>query len=189
MLDALLTLDREIFLFINVTLANPVTNSLMPVITSDMLLRFVYGLTVLVLLIRGNNAVRIVVVASVLTLVITDQVSSALLKPLIGRARPCHNGEIETINLLVRCGAGMSMPSSHAANAFGQALLFGSLYRRLRWPFLIFAFLIAISRVFVGVHYLSDIIAGGLLGAVAGTAVFMLYRKVEKRWFSHAVPD
>jgi len=159
-------IDTAVFLFFNVTLANPVTDLVMPVITSDWLLRVLYALAAVLLLIFGNAKLRWAALFSVLVLIVTDQLSAGLLKPLIGRLRPCH--VLENINLLVDCGGGKSMPSSHAANAFGQAVLFAMLYRRWAWPLLVFAALIAISRVFVGVHYPFDILVGAIIGAAAG---------------------
>jgi len=166
MFEFLSEIDTALFLFLNVTLANPVTDLIMPVITSDWLLRVLYAIAVVLLLIFGNARLRWVVLFSVLVLAVTDQASAGLLKPMIGRLRPCH--ALENINLLVNCGGGKSMPSSHAANAFGQAVLFSAMYRRWAWPLLVFAALVALSRVFVGVHYPFDILVGSILGAVVG---------------------
>jgi undecaprenyl-diphosphatase len=109
---------------------------------------------------------------SILVLALTDQASAGLLKPLIGRLRPCH--VLENVHLLVGCGGGKSMPSSHAANAFGQALLFGLPYRKARWPLITFAAVVALSRVFVGVHYPGDILAGAIIGGAIGAGVSVL---------------
>ncbi|MCP4685758.1 MAG: phosphatase PAP2 family protein, partial [bacterium] len=151
MLEFLINLDQTIFYFINVSLSNPVTDLVMPIITSDMWLRILYAVSVALLLWKGDARVRWLVLFSALVLLFTDQSSSGLLKPLIDRPRPCH--VLENINLLVGCGGGKAMPSSHAANAFGQAVLFSFYFRKAAPYLLIFASLVALSRVFVGVHY------------------------------------
>lgn len=174
MLEFLQSLDKTVFLFINVQMANPVTDFVMPVVTADNLLRVVYGVAVLLLLWKGDFQLRWLVLASILTLVLTDQLSSGLFKPLLNRPRPCH--VMENINLLVGCGAGQAMPSSHAANAFGQAVLFSIFYRKPRLYLLSFAALVAVSRIFVGVHYFGDIIAGAVLGGLCAAAAAALYR-------------
>lgn len=166
MLEFLSEIDKALFLFLNVTLANPVTDLVMPVITSDWLLRILYAIAVVLLLIFGNARLRWVALFSVMVLVVTDQVTAGLLKPMIGRLRPCY--ALENINLLVDCGGGKSMPSSHAANAFGQAVLFSVMYRRWAWPLAVFAALVALSRVFVGVHYPFDILVGSIIGVGIG---------------------
>ncbi len=168
MLDILANIDTQVFLFFNVTLANPVTNFIMPIITSDWMLRILYAIAVVIMLIFGKARLRWAVLCSVIVLVLTDQISAGVLKPLFGRLRPCQ--VLEGINLLVTCGGGKSMPSSHAANSFGQAVLFSLLFPAVRWPLIIFAALVAMSRVMVGVHYPFDIIAGAILGALIGWA-------------------
>jgi undecaprenyl-diphosphatase len=175
MLDVLHHLDQAVFLFLNVELANPVFDVIMPVITSDSFLRFSFGVALVLLLWKGPSRTRWLVLYSLLTLGVTDQLSSHLLKPLIGRARPCQ--VLGTIHLLVVCGGGKAMPSSHAANAFGQAMLFALAFPRARVYLLVAAGLIAISRVFVGVHYPGDVIVGSVLGCLCGAAVFYIFTR------------
>jgi undecaprenyl-diphosphatase len=107
---------------------------------------------------------------------LTDQVSSIFLKDWIGRIRPCAT--LSGVHLLVACGAGKSMPSSHAANCFGQAALFGLLYVQARWPLVIFASLVALSRVFVGVHYPGDVLVGTMVGLMIGLIVAWVFRRL-----------
>ena len=156
MLDWLLAIDRALFVFINMTIASPVTDFIMPIVTNDYLLRVVYGLTLVLLLVFGRKKFIWVVVFSAIVVALSDQSASAWLKPLFGRLRPC---KVMEVHLLVNCGAGLSFPSSHATNLFGQALFFGILYRKYAWYIVAFAALVGVSRVFVGVHYPLDVLA------------------------------
>jgi membrane-associated phospholipid phosphatase len=176
MFEYLVNLDHSIFLFINVHLANPVTNLIMPYITSDFYLRIFYAISILLLLWKGDKEVRWLVLFSIITLACTDLITSHVLKQWFARSRPCQT--LPDINLLVNCGAGLSMPSSHAANAFGQAVLFGFMFKHVRWWLLGLASIIAISRVFVGVHYPADIVVGALVGIVVGIGVIFWYKKI-----------
>jgi len=187
MIEALQNIDQALFLFINVKLANPVTDLIMPLVTSDNMLRVLYIVAIVLLLWKGDRKLRWMVLASALVLLLTDQISAGLLKPIIGRLRPCH--ELLDINLLVNCGGGKAMPSSHAANVFGQAALFSFHYRKVS-PYLYgFAALVAVSRVFVGVHYVGDVVAGAILGMALGLAVAVFYRWwYAKAFRSVAVP-
>jgi len=180
MLETLNHIDQVIFLFVNVKLANPVTDLIMPIITTDMLLRILYGVVMILLLWRGNKRLRWMVLFSALVLFFTDQVSSHYLKHWIGRLRPCHT--LTDIHLLVGCGGGYSMPSSHAANSLGQAAFFACLIARYRWYFYEFAGLIAISRVFVGVHYPFDVLVGTGIGLLIGWAVAYAFGRFEERY-------
>ncbi len=190
MLESLAAIDRLVFLFINVHLANPGTDVIMPLITSDTFLRILYGAGIAVLLWRGDKKARWYVLVSLVVLLATDQLASNLLKGIFARPRPCH--VLFAVHLLVNCGAGYSMPSSHAANVFGQAVLFSLLFRQLRWYLFSFAALVALSRVFVGVHYPSDILVGAILGAIIGyggatASRYFLFskRREDKNGISH----
>jgi len=176
MLETLNALDKTIFLFLNYTLANPVTDLIMPIVTSDMLLRIAYAITVVLLLWKGDARLRWLVLFSAFALLLSDQSSSKLLKPMIERIRPCH--VLNEINLLVGCGGGYSMPSSHAANAFAQAALFSIAVKKTKWYLWIIAGVIAISRVFVGVHYPFDVLVGSALGCFIGCIVALLFFKI-----------
>jgi len=184
MLESLAAIDKAIFLFINVSLQNPVTDWAMPIITSDNVLRMAYAFTAILLLWKGNTRLRWLVLFSAITLFFSDQLSAGFLKPLIERVRPCH--ALTDIHLLVGCGGGYTMPSSHAANAFGQAALFSLTVRQTHWYLWVIAGLISISRVFVGVHYPFDVLAGSVLGTLIGAGVvfgFELFeKKVMYRW-------
>jgi undecaprenyl-diphosphatase len=179
MLRTLQELDAALFYIINVWLANPVTDAVMPVLTDDNVLRLLYGAALILMLWRGSRKLRWMVPASLLLLLLTDQASAGLLKPMIERLRPCHT--FESINLLVSCGGGYAMPSAHAANSFGQAFFFSVHYERVSWYLILFAALVSISRVFVGVHYPGDIIIGALLGGIIGIIMALIFRKFEGR--------
>ncbi|UCG61458.1 MAG: phosphatase PAP2 family protein [Candidatus Zixiibacteriota bacterium] len=170
MLETIQQLDQTLFLFFNSTLANPVTNFVMPIITNDWGLRILYGLAMIILLIKGDTRLRWLVLFSAVCLVLCDQISAGYLKPLIARPRPCHG--LMNVNLLIQCGGGYSFPSAHTTNAFGQAVLFSCPYRKAGWYLYPVAALIGVSRIFVGVHYPGDVLGGLILGSLIGLLVF-----------------
>ena len=182
MLEFRVDLDKALFFFINVTLSNPVTDFTMPIITSDNLLRVMYAVDVVLLLWKGDSKVRWLVLFSGLALLIADQTAAGMLKPLISRPRPCH--VLESINLLVGCGGGRSMPSAHAANSFAQAALFGVYFRKARVWLVVVAALISLSRTFVGVHYPGDLLVGAVLGSVIGIVLGLGHRRFIA-WRAH----
>ncbi len=181
--EFLIELDKVAYLFINVQLANPVFDTIMPIVTSGNLLRVLYAVSMVLLLWRGDVRMRWLVLGSIVVLVMTDQLAASVFKPMFDRLRPCH--VMDNINLLVGCGGGKAMPSAHAANAFGQAILFGFFYRPVRWYLLLFASLIGASRVFVGVHYPGDVLAGALLGTICALIVAGFFRLLV----SHFKPE
>jgi undecaprenyl-diphosphatase len=177
MLEWLIGLDHTLFWFINRSLANPVTDAVMPVITNDNLLRIVLAVGLLALIIFGRTRYLWVVLLSLALVAVTDQAVSTLLKPLIARPRPCRMMEV---HLLVGCGPGYSFPSSHAANLFGQAAFFGLLFRKYLPYLAAFAFLVGVSRIFVGVHYPLDVAAGMLIGCSIGFIFAWLVLRLQR---------
>ena len=91
------------------------------------------------------------------------------LKTVFDRPRP-PLGE-DPVTALTRLPVSGSFPSGHAATAFAAAVALGLLVPRLRVPALTVAALVAFSRVYLGVHYVSDVVAGGLIGAAIAAAV------------------
>ena len=187
MLEWLNELDKILFILINIELANPVTDFIMPIVTSDNVLRISYAVALILLLWQGNARLRWMVLFSALTILISDQLSSHVIKYIFERPRPCQI--MSDLNLLVNCGSGYSMPSSHAVNAFAQAALFGALNKKAQSYLIIVASLIAVSRIFVGVHYPGDVLVGTIIGSIVGLIVAAIFMKFEKKVISRAVPN
>lgn len=101
-------------------------------------------------------------VAGGLAVAVVDPLCARVLKPAVGRERPCRAlAGVEAPN---GCGAAQSMPSVHAANTAALAAATGS-------PLLIgIAALTGASRVVTGVHWPSDVIVGWIVGGVVGGA-------------------
>lgn len=104
---------------------------------------------------------------------LADYLSAGVIKPLVGRLRPCNtDGVREALDLLTGCGPGLSFPSAHATNHFALATVLavtcfaGRPYTK--WAAFLWAASIALAQVYVGRHYVSDILAGALLGATLG---------------------
>lgn len=99
-------------------------------------------------------------------------INDFVLKNVIARPRPF---EINNIELLIKAPSGYSMPSGHSASSFVIAGTFLFFKQKGRWLVLCLASLIAISRVYLQVHYLSDILVGSLLGLLIAYIYFQKY--------------
>lgn len=185
MMEWLYTIDLAIFQFLNQALATPVGNVAWPLITDydkQWPVRVVLVGVWLWLLFKGGKRGRTAALILIPLLTISDQFSSTFIKSLVGRIRPCHALQPDEINLLVGCG-GLSFPSSHAVNNFGVATMFSYYYPKIRVPLYAFAFIVAISRVFVGVHYPSDVLGGAIIGTGVGFVVVLAWREISARFF------
>jgi undecaprenyl-diphosphatase len=114
----------------------------------------------------------------------SDQLSSSVFKMIVQRPRPCHEiggfPAVPGVRLLVPCGSGYSFPSSHAVNNFALAAFLSYYYRRWTGIFMLYASLMALSRVVVGVHYPSDIAAGALFGVLCAVVLIAAWREVGR---------
>jgi len=119
------------------------------------------------------KAILILIFAGVL-ITISDQISVHFFKEVFERLRPCHDPAIsETVHLVNgHCGGHYSFISSHACNTFALAFflinILGKRYRYFNLLIILWAGIIGYSRVYLGVHYPSDVIAGAIVGSAIG---------------------
>ncbi len=178
-------LDIALFRLLNTSVWHPIVDPVMVAITSQD--RWYVALlgAWLAMIIWGGRRGRLAAVMVVLAVALSDQLSSGFLKPLVGRVRPCNALPLDEIRLLVRQSKAFSFPSSHAANAFSMATVL--LWRYPRHGVLIFviALLIGYSRIYVGVHYPLDVLAGAALGFLCGKLAILITRSTDQSWCEH----
>lgn len=116
------------------------------------------------------------VMGVLVTAILSDIVSSQVIKILIFRLRPCQDAEVASLLrfFINYCPISSSFTSSHATSHFAQAMFFYLTLRKTgRWWALAFvwAFLIAYGQIYVGVHYPFDVLCGSILGCLIGWSV------------------
>lgn len=107
-----------------------------------------------------------------IALALTHVLGEYIIKPLVARPRPF--ADFPGHPLLIPPPAGFSFPSGHSASSFCAATVLWKTNRRFGPPALVLAILIAFSRVFLFVHYPSDVIAGAILGIICAFLSKML---------------
>ncbi len=182
----MLDMDTRFFFLINHGTSNPVFDAVMPFLTNEGYLLVLPYLLFVFYSVLGKKdasggsylvpvvwATAIAFVAFPLAEVIGDGIKDAVI-----RVRPCH--VFEGIRLLVPCPKSFSMPSGHAVTSFAFATPLFYLTRSLITLTLrlfpqVLAASIAFSRVYTGVHYPSDVIAGALLGVGVASLLIIIY--------------
>lgn len=165
----LLHFDEYLLQLINVGWQNPLFDTVMPLLRTKFvwfpLYLFLFGF----LLVNFRQKGLVILGFFLLTVGLTDAISSQVIKKNVRRARPCQVYQPgKDFQLRANCGSGYSFPSSHAANHFGMAVFLamtvGRLFRWIRIPLMVWATLIAIAQVYVGLHYPLDVISGAFIG-------------------------
>ena len=118
----------------------------------------------------------------------SDQLSAHVCKPLFHRLRPCFNPDLEGLVHLPKGlpGGRYGFVSSHAANTFAvAAFLTAALrkrYRSIGWWLFAWAFISSYSRIYIGVHYPGDVIAGAVLGILVGLIIWKITEGLLRRF-------
>lgn len=179
-LDLLLKVDIKLFHFINETMSNSFFDTVMPILTDQDNWVFPLVCVWLWMLILGKKKGRIAAVILLMTFIFTDAFSAQIIKPFIGRIRPSHT-MVDTINLLVSKGGKYSFPSNHAANTMVLAVICGYFWPSWKSGLIGLSLMVGLSRVYVGVHYPFDVIAGWILGYGASWIILSIWVVVKMR--------
>ncbi|MFH1501946.1 MAG: phosphatase PAP2 family protein [Candidatus Eisenbacteria bacterium] len=187
MIDILSNLDRTLFILLNGELTHSSLDWLMPFVTNqENWYPVLIGLWV-ALLIWGGRHGRIAAVLLIVAVALADQLTCSVLKPLVGRIRPCNALPPAEVRLLVGASRAFSFPSAHAANSFAMATILSWRLPGAAVPAFFVAALVAYSRVYVGVHYPFDVVAGAVLGFAIGKVLTAIGAAVDRRWRRRAM--
>jgi len=152
-----------------------------------------FYLFLLFLIIKKHKYKAILAVLFIaIAITLSDQTSVRLFKNIFIRLRPCHQpGVMENLRMIIGCGGQYGFVSSHAANSFAFAAFIIPLFKKwwISMMMILWGLLIIYSRVYLGVHYPSDVIAGSIVGMFAGGIAFGLFFITEKKWSKEPTSD
>jgi len=186
MIELLNHIDKKIFYFFNSSVSNPIFDIIMPIITNQDIWTIPLLISILYLAYKGGKIGRVSIVLLVVAVGLSDYVSASILKPYFERLRPSH-ANLNEIIILMDKGGRYGFVSSHAANIFAASTVLGFFYKKYKMQFLLIAYLISFSRVYVGVHYPGDVLFGGILGYLLATITITIYCIVLFRYFRKQV--
>lgn len=181
-MDIILNADYQVFQWINSGWSNPVFDVVLKWMRNEWIWFPLYLYIIAFFIYNYGKKAYWLILFCFLTFGTSDSFSSQLIKKTVKRDRPCRNSAVEHAVVRIRCGSGYSFTSSHATNHFAiavfLALTVGSVFKKIRLPLLLWACVIGISQIYVGVHFPLDVLCGSILGIAIGwfwSWVFMRY--------------
>lgn len=172
-------LDTEVFLWLN-SLHNNTFDPIMAWISGRNSWIPLYLAIIGLIIWRYKKQSLPMLLTIIVSVALADQICSSFFKPLVERLRPCHEPAIQhLVHVVGNCGGQFGFCSSHAANSFTLAmsllLLVGKEYTWVKYLF-VWAIIVSYSRIYVGVHYPLDVLAGAGVGVLSAFISFKIYQ-------------
>lgn len=181
-MEQIIDLDRELFLLLN-GLYDSHLDQIMYLISGNLIWIPLHAFLLYYIIKSGKQTAWIVLLGVILTVVLSDEITSGFMKPLFMRLRPTWDSHLSSLVHVVNDyrGGRFGFPSSHAANTFSVTLFIFLVYRK-NWILLLFVWplIVSYSRIYLGVHFPLDIIVGWIMGTICATLSFLIYKAIAK---------
>jgi undecaprenyl-diphosphatase len=185
-MQTLIELDKKLLLFLN-GLHHPFLDPIMFYSTKTFFWLPLYLFLIFLIFKNYKKDGWFILLGAVVTIVLADQITTSVLKPLFARFRPSQEPSLQGLVHLVNGYKGglYGFASSHAANTFGTALfvwlVLKTFYKGVGWVF-IWAVFMTYTRIYLGVHYPGDIIVGAGIGLGCGWLGYSVTRWLIDRF-------
>jgi len=183
-MEILKTIDTVLFLYLN-GLHNAFFDAIMYWLSNKLIWIPMYLLIVFFMIRRYKMRGVLMLLFVVLAITLCDETASGLLKNTVQRLRPSHDPALAGLVHLSKAGPGglYGFASSHAANVFGLAtfiwFVFDEKFKLLKYWLFFWAILVSYSRIYNGVHYPGDVLAGSFIGMAYGYLMAKAYFKTN----------
>jgi len=165
--------DNYILFIIKKYVHNRYLDIIMPVVTFTGNLGIVWFIIAIALVV--DKPYRVIGNSIILTLIIGTIVGEGIVKHIVRRVRPCNKQD--NISFLSLKPISYSFPSGHTLSSFAAAEMLSMYFTQYRLLFMSMAFLIALSRLYLYVHYPTDVIAGFIIGVLCSKIIFIMLQE------------
>jgi Membrane-associated phospholipid phosphatase len=181
MLEHIKHIDSQILLYLN-SLNSPYLDKVMWFISERNTWIPLYLVLLGIVIYKFKKQSWIILLGVIVLIVLSDQISSGIIKPLVERLRPSHDPVISNqIHIVNNYRGGLyGFISSHAANTFAIAVFLALLFKRKVFTIsiLIWASIVSFSRIYLGVHYPGDVLCGAILGTGLGFLIIFVLNQI-----------
>ena len=174
-MNFLYSIDLSVFRWINEGWSNPIFDYFFSFITD---IRHFYLFIIPLILywvIWGKAKKRWLALSLIVALFLSDQISSHVLKFIVERVRPCN--ALDGVLTPAGKSSAFSFPSSHAANMGSSMFLLSMAFKPWTPLFILIGLLVGLSRIYLGLHYPSDVLGGYAFGLLIG---YLVWGGIEK---------
>lgn len=178
MMETLARLDKELFLYLN-SLHTTWLDPVMYAVSDRFIWIPLYAFLLYVVIKKFGKESWAPLLSIALMIVVSDQTNTAILKPVFERLRPSRDPSIASLVHTVNNYKGglYGFASSHASNTFALAIFFFTVFGKThRWIILLFlwAAVVSYSRIYLGLHYPGDVLAGIMVGIISAVLALKL---------------
>jgi len=167
------SIDQTVLFYIHANLHSPLLDKIMILATAAGDNGLIWILLSLLFLI--NKKTRNIGITALIALIVSTILGEGLVKNIIQRPRP--HAEFPWIHLLIDKYTSYSFPSGHTSSSFAVAYVLSKYLNKFSLVIWVIAILIAFSRLYLFMHYPSDIVAGVVLGLLCGRVATYLYER------------
>ncbi|GAB6169379.1 phosphatase PAP2 family protein [Clostridium carnis] len=170
MIQSISNIDISILMIIREYLSSPLMDKVMKILSTLGNIGFIWIVIGIILLL--NKKYRKIGIILLLSLLLGSILGEGIIKKLVQRPRPFLN--LENITLIINAPSTYSFPSGHTASSFAAAVVLGKYFEKEKYIFYLLACGIAFSRMYLFVHYPSDVVAGIILGVISAKIIITL---------------